>query len=98
MKDIFGLLHLARKAGRLTLGQVAALEKAKSDENSLILIVSDAGNALLRKFENFNVVRIDKTSDELGEMFNREKLSVIVVSDRNLIKEIIKRLNSPVND
>ena len=94
MEDIRGLLHLARKAGKLVLGQTAVLEKFKNGTELLILITSDAGQVLLRKFRDIEFINIRMTSDELGEVFNREKLSVLAVSDKNFSDEIKKRLNA----
>jgi len=94
LEDIRGLLHLARKAGKLVLGQTAVLEKAKSSTDLLILITSDAGQVLLRKFRDIEFVDIRMTSDELGEVFNRDRLSVLAVSDKNFGDEIKKRLSA----
>jgi ribosomal protein L7Ae-like RNA K-turn-binding protein len=94
LEDISGLLHLARKAGRLAIGLTQVLDKANSGKEILILVTSDAGKVLIKRFTGIDVKMIEMTSDRLGEIFKRDKISVIGILDRNLAKEIFKRLDS----
>ena len=95
MEEISGLLHIAKKAGRLSIGSTAVLDKANSGKEITILVSSDAGKVLLRKLTGLDLKMIEMTSDRLGEIFNRETISVIGISDRNLSKEILRRLGNP---
>jgi len=85
------MLHIARKAGKLVMGRTAVLEARKRDKDLLALVASDAGSDLMRKLEAFDMIRIDLNSDRLGEIFGREKLSLVGITDRG-IAAAVRRL------
>lgn len=93
MKDITGLIHLSRKAGKLLIGQKAVIDRIKRNNGVLVLVASDAGNALKRKLMGIEFKILSYTSDKLGELFNRDRVSILAVDDPDFAKEISSRLN-----
>ncbi len=94
MEKLIGLFHISRKAGKLLMGKTAVLDKAKSAGRILIVVSRDAGSDLIRKLDGFDFVSIDLSSDQLGEIFNRNKLSVLAITDGGLaasIRDMIKQ-------
>lgn len=84
MKELVGLLNISRKAGRVLLGRTAVFEKARSGRFIFVLVACDAGSDLVRKIEGLNYAKIDLTSSDLGEIFGRDRLSVIGIIDEGL--------------
>ncbi|MEE9554254.1 MAG: hypothetical protein V3W18_08155 [candidate division Zixibacteria bacterium] len=94
MEKLIGLFHISRKAGKILLGKTAVLDKAKSDRSILIIVSRDAGADLIRKLKEFDFVGIDLSSDQMGEIFNRSRLSVLAITDGGLaanIRDTIKQ-------
>jgi len=94
MNGLAGLLHISRKAGKILFGRTAVFARVKSGRDVLVLIASDAGSALTRRLDGPNIMKINMTSAELGEVFAREKLSLVGITDSNLaaaIRRLIKR-------
>ena len=98
MDGISGLLHIARKAGKISIGLTPVLDKVNSGKDITIFVTSDAGKVLLRRLTGLDLKMIEMTSDKLGEIFNRETISVIGITDRNLSREILRRLEKPKMD
>ena len=88
MEKLIGLFHISRKAGKLLMGKTVVLDKAKSGGFILIIVSRDAGSDLVRKLDGFDFVSIDLSSDQLGEIFNRNKLSVLAITDSGLAASI----------
>jgi len=88
MKSLAGLLHISRKAGKLLLGRTAVAGRAKSGREIFVFVADDAGKTAMRKFEGIATERLKINSSELGEIFDRERLSIIGVTDKGLASEI----------
>lgn len=94
MNGLAGMLHLSRKAGKVLLGRTAVLSAAAAEEVVFVLAAGDCGDDLMRKLSRYDVARIVLTSSELGEIFGREKLSLIGITDEGLaagIMDILRR-------
>jgi ribosomal protein L7Ae-like RNA K-turn-binding protein len=94
MEAPFGLLHLCRKAGKLALGQKAVLSHHSRRDMMLILLSADAGSALKRKFSHCRTLTVGWSSEQLGEVFGRNKLSVLGITDDGFADEIEKILKN----
>lgn len=92
MPEITGLLNLARKAGNLLIGQYEVLKAIKKNKEVLILISSDAGGAIKRKVNKLETINVTWNSEELGKLFGRSKISILGIDNRNLAREIKKRI------
>jgi ribosomal protein L7Ae-like RNA K-turn-binding protein len=88
MDKLAGLLHLCNKAGKLAFGRVAVCSSADRGEVALALITCDCGNDLRRKLSRVDTITSDWTSDKLGEIFERNRLSVVGIKDRGFADEI----------
>lgn len=97
-EKITGLLHLARKAGRVVFG-FAACERACMNGNaSLILVAKDlAGRqktSLRTVAEANNVKYLEFGSKHyLGEAFKIRDVGIICVQDKNFASGIVKKFN-----
>ena len=97
MEKLVGMLHLCRKAGKLHLGQKAVVSLASGNHAPLIILSSDAGYSLKRKFGESRSITLGWSSDKLGEIFGREKLSVLGINDDRFaseIERIVKNMKS----
>lgn len=94
MEKLVGLLHLSRKAGKLLLGQKIVLSFAAKEKISLILIAFDTGSALKKKLIHYKPVTINWSSDQFGEVFRRNKISVAGIIDSGMAGEILKIIKS----
>jgi len=100
MNKLAGLLHISRKAGKILLGRNAVLAGAGTDKSILILAARDSGRDLMRKLEGLEFVKAKISASELGEIFGREKLSLIGITDEGLaagIRDLIER-GSEISD
>ena len=88
MERVIGLFHIARKAGKLLMGKTVVLDKLKSERGILVITSRDIGSDLERKLKGTESITIDLSSDQLGEIFNRNKLSVLAISDSGLAANI----------
>lgn len=94
MEKLVGLLHLSRKAGKLLLGQKIVFSFAAKGKISLILLASDTGSALKKKLIHDKPVTINWSSDQFGEVFGRNKISVAGIIDSGMAGEIMKIIKS----
>lgn len=94
MERLIGLLHLCRKAGKLLIGQKAALSFPAAANQPLLLLANDAGSALKRKMAGSETITIDLNSEKIGAIFDREKISVLGIADSGFAAEIKNVLES----
>lgn len=97
MEKLVGMLHLCRKAGKLHLGQKAVISLSSGDHAPLIILSSDAGYSLKRKIGEGRAITLEWSSDRLGEIFGREKLSILGIDDDRFaseIERIVKNMKS----
>lgn len=97
MERAAGLLHLCRKAGKLRIGQKAVLSALNEDSQPLILLASDVGSSLKRKLAGFETITVNWSSEKMGGVFDREKVSILGIVDCGFAVEIKKVLESDRN-
>jgi len=93
-----GLLGLARRAGKLTLGSDAVENGLRHQKIHAVVLAEDAARATVKKFEEAsarNGVPIFQafSRDELGKLMGRETLAILGVNDSSFalaIEKIIK--------
>ena len=94
-EKVLNLLHMSRKAGKLTLGFDACERSCHSGHSKLILVASDLAEKQKLKItsvaEAYNVKWVEiGTKKLLGEAFNTRNLGIISVDDQNFAKGIKK--------
>lgn len=96
-----GLLGLARRANKLSLGHDAVLDSIKAGTAELCLLSSDASERLhkelVRASENLTRAGIpiyitDYTMDGFGQVLGAKKTAVLSVNDRGFAKRITEEL------
>lgn len=96
-----GLLGLARRAGKLSLGHDAVLDSMKGGSAELCLLSSDASERLykelVRASENLTQAHVpiyvtDYTMDGFGMCLGAKKTAVLSVNDRGFAKRITEEL------
>jgi ribosomal protein L7Ae-like RNA K-turn-binding protein len=89
-----GLLGLARKAGKLALGASAVEQLVERGERPVVVLATDAGQALRRRIDRLAPVRgklADQISrSELAAACGRRDLAVVAVADRGFARGILQ--------
>lgn len=88
MDKLIGLLHLCRKAGKLKIGQKAVLSLHTEGHQPLILMAVDAGSGLKRKLAGCGTLTVGWSSEKMGVILGREKVSVLGITDGGFAAEI----------
>lgn len=97
-----GLLGLARRAGKISLGHDAALTAVKQHSAHLCLVASDASERLYTEFAravqafggNVPLIKSDYTMAQFGQVLGTKTTAVLTVDDRGFaarIAELIGR-------
>lgn len=91
-------LALARKAGRVELGEEPVGAAARAGKAYLMIAASDAGDHTWRRAKSFaagteqQCVRVKFTKDELGEAIGRTSLAIAAFTDAALALAFVKAL------
>lgn len=94
MERLIGLLHLCRKAGKLLVGQKAVISISSGGPQPLILTTLDIGAVLKRKLAGYRTITMKWSSEKMGDIFGRDRISVIGITDEGLASEIINLIKS----
>lgn len=98
---LLGLLGLARRAGKVSLGHDAVLDAMKAGTAELCLLSADASERLykelVRASENLThahvpIYKTDYTMDGFGMCLGAKKTAVLSVNDRGFAKRITEEL------
>lgn len=94
-------LSLARKAGRVELGEEPVGAAARAQHARLVVVASDAGDHTWRRAKSFvsgtdqPCVRVPFTKDELGQAVGRTSLALAAITDPALALAFLKALDNP---
>lgn len=94
-------LSLARKAGRIELGEEPVGAAARAQKARLVVVASDAGDHTWRRAKSFvsgtdqPCIRVPFTKDELGQAVGRTSLALAALTDPALALAFLKALNAP---
>ena len=96
--DIYGLLGLARRAGKLSFGTESSIEAIKKRKAKLVILAEDSSDRTKKNFEELSKTqnvpfRIKGTIELLSKSIGQTNKAVIVVKDENFAKEMIKRID-----
>ena len=98
MNNILSLLGLAKKAGRLEIGEEPVGAAARARDARLILLASDAADNTLRRARHFAeagaclLAQIPAAKDELGSAVGRTSCAMLAVTDIGFADAVAKKL------
>ena len=103
-KKYLQMLGLARRAGKLAMGNDMAMKSLKSRKAKLIIFASDISPRLIEEFDraseshcpNLVSCKVEETIDEI-HMNLGYRAGVIAVDDTNFANRIIELLNQEEN-
>ena len=101
MDKALNYMALARKAGRIELGEDPAGAAARAQHARLIVVASDATDHTWRRAQSFvagtqqQCIRVDFTKDQLGMAIGRTSLALAAFTDPALALAFLKALNQP---
>lgn len=98
MNKALNLLGLAKKGGRLEVGEEPTGAAARAKDARLLLIASDAADNSFRRLKHFAdagaclYARLPCTKDELGAVLGRTSCAMVAVTDIGFAEAIAKKL------
>ena len=101
MDKALNYLALARKAGRVELGEEPVGAAARAQHARLILVAADAGDHTWRRAKSFVAgtgqlcLRVPYTKDDLGAAIGRTSLAIAAFTDPALALAFVKALPQP---
>lgn len=101
MDKALNYMALARKAGRIELGEEPAGAAARAQHARLIVVASDASDHTWRRAQSFvagtdqQCVKVPFTKDQLGMSIGRTSLALAAFTDPALALAFLKALNQP---
>ncbi|HBA97567.1 MAG TPA: 50S ribosomal protein L7ae [Lachnospiraceae bacterium] len=96
--NVFRMLGLAAKAGKVASGEFMTENAVKSDRAALVIVAEDASENTKKKFTNmceyYKVpVRIHGIKDELGHFIGKEFRASLAITDKGLAQAVMKKMN-----
>ena len=104
MDKALSYMAIARKAGRIELGEEPAGAAAQTGRASLMLVAGDASDHTWRKAKHFVAgtatpcIRVKHTKDQLGEAMGRQSLALAAFTDSALALAFLKALEPRSQD
>ncbi len=101
MDKALNYLSLARKAGRIELGEEPVGGAARAQKARLVLVATDAGDHTWRRAKSFvagtqqQCVKVPFTKDELGMAVGRTSLAIAAFTDPAMALAFLKALGNP---
>ena len=98
MDKALNYLSLARKAGRIELGEEPVGAAARAKKARLVLVASDAGDHSWRRAKSFVAgtsqlsLKIPYTKDEMGMAIGRTSLAIAAITDAAMAASLVKAL------
>lgn len=99
MEKIFGMLGLARRAGKLIYGSDAAVNAVRSGKAKAVILAADASDRTKKLMSNkcasfeTPLFEVEAGCEELGKKLGKSGISVLGISDINFAKAIINLIN-----
>ena len=99
-----GLLSLARKAGRIEVGEAPVSIAARAGKARLVLVASDASDHTLRKTQNLvagtkqPLLKVPYDKDTLGNTVGYSAISVCALTDPALALHFVRALEPEAQD
>ena len=102
MDKALNYLALARKAGRLELGEEPVGAAARAQHARLVVVAQDASDHTWRRAKSFvagtgqQCIRVSFTKEQLGQTIGRTSLAIGAFTDPALARAFVKALDNPV--
>ena len=100
MDKALNYLALARKAGRIELGEEPVGACARAQKARLVVVASDATDHTWRRAKSFvagtqqQCIRLAYTKDELGQAVGRTELALAAIADPAMALAFVKALGN----
>ena len=100
MEHILSMIGLAKKAGRVEIGEEPVGSAARAKHARVILVAKDAAASSVRRAYSFAqagtclCLTIDATKDELGSALGRTSCAMAAVTDIGFAEAIVKKLSA----
>ena len=101
MDKALNYMALARKAGRIELGEEPVGAAARAQHARLILVASDASDHTWRRAKSFvagtqqQCIRVPFDKDQMGQAIGRSALAIAAFTDPALALAFVKALGNP---
>ncbi len=101
MDKALNYMALARKAGRIELGEEPVGGAARAQKARLVIVASDASDHTWRRALSFVAgtsqiaLRVPFTKDQLGFIIGRKELAIAAFTDPALALAFVKALGQP---
>lgn len=101
MDKALNYVALARKAGRVELGEEPVGAAARAHHARLVIVASDASDHTWRRAKSFvagtdqQCIRLPFTKDQLGQSIGRQELAIAAFTDPALALAFVKALPQP---
>ena len=101
MHKALNYMALARKAGRIELGEEPVGAAARAQKARLVVVASDGSDHTWRRAKSFvagtqqQCVRLPFTKDEMGEAVGRTSLAIAAFTDPAMALAMLKSLADP---
>lgn len=98
MNDVaLSMIGLAKKAGKIEIGEEPVGGAARSHKARLILVAIDASDNTWRRAEHFSTgkidcVRVPFTKEQLGAVLGRSSCAIAAITDARLSASIMEKL------
>ena len=101
MDKALNYIALARKAGRIELGEEPVGAAARAQHARLVIVAEDASGHTWRRAQSFvagtqqQCIRVAYSKDMLGQAIGRDSLAIAAFTDAALALAFVKALNQP---
>ena len=101
MDKALNYIALARKAGRIELGEEPVGAAARAQHARLVIVAQDASSHTWRRAQSFvggseqQCLRLPYTKDELGQAIGRQELAIAAFTDPAMALAFVKALGQP---
>lgn len=101
MTKALNYIALARKAGRIELGEEPVGAAARAIHARLVIVASDASDHTWRRAHSFVAgtsqlcIRVPMSKDEIGQAVGRQDLAIAAFTDPALALAFVKALDQP---
>ena len=101
MDKALNYMALARKAGRIELGEEPVGAAARAQHARLVVVAQDASGHTWRRAQSFvgnteqQCLRIPFTKDQMGQAVGRQELAIAAFTDPAMALAFVKALGQP---
>ena len=101
MDKALNYLALARKAGRIELGEEPVGAAARAQHARLVVVAEDAGDHTWRRAKSFvagtdqQILKVPFTKDDMGMVTGRSALAIAAFTDPAMALAFVKALGQP---